>query len=77
MVLRHGLSLAAIGIGIGLAGAFALSRLIEGLLYGVRPHDPLTFVVVPALLMVVTLLASIVPAWRATRVPLTIALRAQ
>lgn len=77
MVLRYGLSLAAIGIGIGLAGAFALSRSIEGLLYGVRPNDPVTFVTVPALLLFVALLASFLPAWRATKVPPTIALRAQ
>jgi ABC-type antimicrobial peptide transport system permease subunit len=77
MILRHGLSLAAVGIGIGLAGAFALSRLIEGLLYGVRPNDPLTFVAVTVLLLLVALLASFVPAWRATRVPPTTALRAQ
>jgi predicted permease len=77
MVLRHGLSLAAIGIAIGLSGAFALTRLMQGLLYNVRPDDPITFVAVTAGLLAISLLASVLPAWRATRVSPTIALRAQ
>jgi predicted permease len=77
MVMRYGLSLAAIGIGIGLAGAFALTRVIQGLLYDVGPNDPITFVVVTAVLLIVALMASLLPAWRATRVSPTIALRAQ
>ena len=77
MVLRQGLSLAAIGIVAGLAGAFALTRLIQGLLYEIRPNDPITFVAVTAVVLLVSALASFLPAWRATRVPPTIALRAQ
>ena len=77
MVLRHGLSLAAVGIVIGLIGAFALTRLMQGLLYEVRPHDPITFVAVAAALLLVALMASLLPARRATRVSPTIALRAR
>ena len=77
LVLRHGLSLAAIGIVIGLVGALALTRLMQGLLYGVRPNDPITFVAVAAALLLIALLASLLPARRATRVSPTIALRAQ
>jgi ABC-type antimicrobial peptide transport system permease subunit len=77
MVLRRGLSLAAAGIIVGLAGAVALTRLLQGLLYDVRPNDPITFVAVTVLLLLVALLASFLPAWRATKVSPTIALRSQ
>jgi predicted permease len=75
MVLRHALSLAAVGIGIGLAGAFALTGLMQSQLYAVRPHDPLTFVTVAAALLISALTASFLPARRATRVSPMIALR--
>jgi predicted permease len=77
MVLRQGLSLAAVGIGLGLIGAFALTRLMQSLLYGVRPHDPITFVVVAAVVLVIALAASFMPARRATRVPPVTALGAR
>ena len=77
MVLRHGLSLAAVGIVIGLIGAFALTRLMQSLLYAVGPNDPLTFVAVAAALLLIALMASFLPAWRATRVSPMIALRAR
>ena len=77
MVLRHGLSLAAVGIVVGLIGAFALTRLMQSLLYEVRPNDPITFVAVAAALLLIALMASFLPARRATRVSPTIALRAQ
>jgi predicted permease len=77
MVLRRGLSLAAVGILAGLSGAFALTRLMESLLYGVRPHDPLTFAAVAAAVLLIALLASLLPARRATRVSPMIALRAE
>ena len=67
-VLRQGLAYAAVGAGIGLAGAAALSRLLQGLLYGVTPLDPVTFVATPIVLMAIALLASLIPAWHATRV---------
>lgn len=77
MVLRQGLSLAAIGIVAGLIGAFALTRLMRSLLYEVRPTDPTTFVAVAALLMLVALMASLLPARRATKVSPVTALRAE
>ena len=76
MVLRQGLSLAAVGIVAGLIGAFALTRLMQGLLYGVGPNDPITFIAVTAAVLLVALLASVLPARRATRVSPMIALRA-
>jgi ABC-type antimicrobial peptide transport system permease subunit len=76
MVLRQGLVLAAAGIVIGLISALALTRLMQSLLYGVRPSDPITFVAVAAALMLIALMASALPAWRATQVSPTIALRA-
>jgi putative ABC transport system permease protein len=75
MVLRQGVTLAAIGIAIGVAGAFGLTRLMQTLLYQVKPSDPATFVSVPMALVVVAIVASYVPAWRATRVSPSRALR--
>ena len=77
LVLRHGLSLAAVGIVIGLIGALARTRLMQSLLYEVRPNDPITFVAVAAALLLIALMASWLPARRATKVSPTIALRAQ
>ena len=77
MVLGQGLSLAAIGVVTGLAGAFALTRLMRGVLYGVRPGDPATFVTVAAVLLLVALVASLLPARRATKVSPAVALRAE
>jgi putative ABC transport system permease protein len=75
LVLRQGLTLALIGAAIGIVGALALSRLMASELYGVRPTDPLTFVTVAALLMIVSLAASYFPARRAMRVDPMVALR--
>jgi putative ABC transport system permease protein len=75
LVLRQGITLAAIGIGLGLAGAIASTRALSSLLFGVRPTDPLTFVVIAVLLAVVALLACFVPARRATKVDPLVALR--
>jgi putative ABC transport system permease protein len=77
MILRQGLSLAAVGVAVGLSGAFALTRLMRSLLYGVRPTDPITFGAVAAALLLIALMASLLPAWRAISVSPTIALRAQ
>ena len=75
MVLRRGLKLTLIGITLGMAGAFGLTRLLSKLLFGVSATDPLTFAVVAALLVIVALLASYLPARRATKVDPLIALR--
>ncbi len=75
LVLRQGMKLAAVGVLIGLAGAFALTHLIRSLLFGVAPTDPLTFVVIPVLLATVALLACWLPARRASKVDPIEALR--
>ena len=67
LILRRGLMLAAIGLGIGIVAAAVLTRFLSELLYGVKPLDPLTFVVVSAVLMLVSLIASSAPAYRAAR----------
>ena len=75
MVLRQGMRATAVGVGIGLAGAVAVTRVMGALLYGVSPTDPLTFGLVTVVLGVTALVASLVPAWRATRVDPIVALR--
>ena len=75
LILRQGFKLAAIGIGIGLALAAVGSRLIESLLFGIRPLDPLTFAAASTLFGAVTLLASYIPARRAMTVDPMTALR--
>ncbi len=77
MVLTDGVRIAAIGSVIGIAAAAAMSRLLSGLLFGVSPHDPLTFVVLPAALLIVAALASWIPARRALAVEPIVALRAE
>ena len=69
------LRLVALGIVIGLAASFGLARLISSQLWGVSAHDPVTLVIVPALLLVIGVLACWIPARRATRVSPVIALR--
>jgi putative ABC transport system permease protein len=72
MVLRQGFTLAAAGAGVGLVGAFIVSRLMAGLLYGVSPYDLSTFAGVTAVLTAVAIAASYVPALRAMRLdPIT------
>jgi len=75
MVVGEGLLLTLMGVGVGVAVALGLTRLLTGLLYGVRPRDPLTFVALALLLIIVALLAVYVPARRATSVDPIVALR--
>jgi putative ABC transport system permease protein len=75
LVLRQGLLLTLVGIGVGLAGALALSRVMSGLLYGVGTSDPATFAAIVVLLAVVALAACYIPARRATRVDPLVALK--
>ena len=77
MFVAHGLALAAIGIAIGLAVALSITRLMSSLLFDVSPLDPVTYVLVSVALVGATLLASYVPALRATTVDPIRALRAE
>jgi putative ABC transport system permease protein len=75
MVLRRGMGLTLVGVGIGLAASFALTRLMSSLLFEVQAADPKTFVLVPVLLVCAALLACLIPARRAMKVDPLVALR--
>jgi putative ABC transport system permease protein len=75
MVLRHGLVLSLCGLGAGFAAAMAVTRILSGLLYGVTATDPLTFLAAGVGLFLVGATATLVPAWRATRVDPLVTLR--
>ena len=74
LVLRQGAWLTGIGLVIGLGGAYAVTGLLTSLLFGVTATDPITFAIVPLILMTVALLACYIPARRATRVDPMVAL---
>jgi putative ABC transport system permease protein len=74
-VMKQGLVLTVVGVGIGLAGAFGLNRLIASLLFGVQPTDPVTMAAVVATISLVALVACLLPAWRASRVDPNVVLR--
>jgi putative ABC transport system permease protein len=75
MVLRDGLTIACAGLAIGLGTTAAVARLGASMLYGVRPLDPVTFGLLPLLIVMVTMSACVLPAWRASRVDPVRALR--
>jgi ABC-type antimicrobial peptide transport system permease subunit len=77
MFIAHGLMLAAIGVGCGLIGAVALTRVLGSLLFGVNPLDPLTYAAVSLGLIAASMAASYIPALRATGVDPVEALRAE
>jgi putative ABC transport system permease protein len=77
MVVREGMKIAAIGLAIGLVAAFGVTRVMKGILWGVSPSDPLTFIGIATLLGGVVLLASWLPARRAARVDPMVALRSE
>jgi ABC-type antimicrobial peptide transport system permease subunit len=77
MILGQGLRLAIAGVVVGLLGAFALTRLLKGLLFGISASDPLSFGAIALLLIAVALLACWIPARRATKVDPLEALRSE
>jgi ABC-type antimicrobial peptide transport system permease subunit len=68
LVVSRGVVLAVVGVAIGVAGAFVLTRLMRSLLFGVTASDPLTFAAIPVLLIAVSLLATSIPARRASEI---------
>jgi putative ABC transport system permease protein len=77
LIVRGGLSIVMLGAAVGLGGAAALAGLLRGMLFGIQPLDPLTFASGVALLLATATVACVVPAWRAVRIPPTMALRAE
>ena len=73
--MGEGARMTLVGVGLGLAAALGLTRLMTGLLYGVSAVDPLTFAVVAGVLIVVAMAACYIPAWRAMRVDPIVVLR--
>ena len=77
LIVGQGVGLALIGVAVGLGAAFLLTRAIRGLLFGVSPTDPLTFLAIAGLLLFTALIASLIPARRATKVDPLVALRSE
>ena len=77
MVVRQGMRLAAIGVGVGIVAALGLAQAIRGLLFGVPANDPAVFVSIPVMLSLVALAAVSIPAWRASRIDPLQTLRAE
>jgi ABC-type antimicrobial peptide transport system permease subunit len=77
MIVRHGAALALIGLTLGTAGAIILNRIISSQLYDVKSGDPLTYVIVAALVAIAAILATLLPSLRATRINPTVALHCE
>lgn len=75
MVVRQGVAWTVVGLLLGMAGSIALSRYLRGVLFGITPVDPTTFAVVSAMFLLVTILATLIPARRIARVDPLVALR--
>lgn len=75
LIVSYGLRLAGIGFAVGIAGALAATRLLNNLLFGIKPWDPMTFFIVTVFLLIVTLTACALPALRATGIDAAVALR--
>jgi putative ABC transport system permease protein len=75
MVIRQALAWTVVGLFVGVVGSVALSRYLQGVLFGITPADPTTFTVVSAMFLVVAILATLIPARRITRVDPLVALR--
>jgi len=77
LIVGSGLQIALLGVGLGLAGAWMLTRFMQSLLFDVAPTDPLTFTIIPVVLAAVTLVACYLPARRATRIDPVVCLRSE
>jgi predicted permease len=77
MVIRQGLLLGGIGVAVGIAGALLLTRFLSSLLFGIEPTDPITFVAIGFLMMMVAIISSYIPARRAARIDPVISLRTE
>jgi putative ABC transport system permease protein len=77
MVIQQGVAWTVVGLLLGVAGSIALSRYLQGVLFGITPVDPLTFAVVSAIFLVVAMIATFIPARRIARVDPLVALRTQ
>ena len=77
MVLREGAALVGLGLGIGVLGAFAAARILQGMIFETSVHDPLVFGIVSFLLGIVAIITAYVPARRATKVDPLVALKCE
>ena len=77
LVLKQGMRLVGLGLGVGLLTSLGLARLLKEYLFGISPQDPLTLVVVAGLLALVGMVACLIPARRATRIDPMVALRSE
>lgn len=77
LIIRGGMMAAGAGVALGIAGALALSRFMQSLLFGIAAVDPLTFVLIPGLLVLIAFVASYLPARRASRIDPVLCLRGE